>query len=281
MTEEHKYTTRWKEAIKQPSGATNRARGLLRHTMLSTLGNIAQQKSSSFLRCLYCHYVFDDQKSQFSDIIKTLQGIGTFVDTDKCIEMIEGKSPINGRFFHLSFDDGFRNVFQNAVPILREMEVPAIIFVPTSLIGAEYEAAKHYCLKGYAGAIEMLNWDDLRTLQSWGYEIGSHTKTHARFSDLSKSGMLEEEICGSKTDLEQQLGTTCKYISWPYGTKDDVDAASLDMTRQAGYRACFGAFRGSITSTKTSLYSIPRHHFEAQWPLAHVKYFAAGNMEAA
>jgi peptidoglycan/xylan/chitin deacetylase (PgdA/CDA1 family) len=212
-------------------------------------------------------------------IIKNLKQLGTFVDTDTCIGMVEGRLPIDGQYFHLSFDDGFRNVFRNAIPILRELQVPAIVFVPTTFVNADYEVARRYCLVGYAGVIEMLRWDDLRTIVSWGYEVGSHTRTHARFSDLSTSGMLEHEIRGSKSDLESHLEIHCKYISWPYGTRGDADSTSLAMARDAGYRACFGAFRGSVIQKVTSPFSIPRHHFEAQWPLSHIKYFAAGNME--
>jgi peptidoglycan/xylan/chitin deacetylase (PgdA/CDA1 family) len=194
--------------------------------------------------------------------------------------MVQGKVPVDGRYFHLSFDDGFRNVFLHGIPILRELEVPAIVFVPTTFIGADYDAVRRYCLRGYAGVVETLNWDDLRTLVSWGYEVGSHTRSHARFSELSTNGMLEAEICGSKSDIESHLDVECKYISWPYGTKRDADTTSLGMTRQAGYRACFGAFRGSVVPNQTSVFSVPRHHFEVQWPLSHIRYFAAGNMEA-
>jgi hypothetical protein len=51
------------------------------------------------------------------------------------------------------------------------------------------------------------------------------------------------------------------------------------MTRQAGYDACFGAYRDRIKPSKTSLFSIPRHHFEPEWPMTHVVYFAARHLE--
>jgi peptidoglycan/xylan/chitin deacetylase (PgdA/CDA1 family) len=117
-------------------------------------------------------------------------------------------------------------------------------------------------------------------MMAHGYEIGSHTRTHARFSAISNSQLLlEDEILGSKRDLEAALNYECKYISWPYGRLVDADEESMKMVKRAGYRACFGAYRGTVEKGLTNVYSIPRHHFEVQWPIAHVKYFARGNME--
>ena len=196
--------------------------------------------------------------------------------------MLQGERKIDKRYYHLSFDDGFRNNFTNALPILKKHEVPAIFFVPSSLIDASIDKTKKYCLETtkYNSVIEMLKWSDLREMLSLGYEIGSHTKTHARFSAISHNKQLmEDEILGSKKQLEDNLDYECKYISWPYGTLTDADDKSLETAKIAGYTACFGAYRGTIMLNKTDIFSIPRHHFEAQWPISHVMYFARGNME--
>ena len=125
-----------------------------------------------------------------------------------------------------------------------------------------------------------MQWKDLLDLISEGYEIGSHSKTHARFSDLSKNRMLmEDEILGSKKELETNLNYECKYISWPFGRLTDIDSESLRVIKDAGYVACFGAYRGTVQTGSTNIFSIPRHHFEVQWPISHIKYFARGNME--
>jgi peptidoglycan/xylan/chitin deacetylase (PgdA/CDA1 family) len=208
--------------------------------------------------------------------------MGEFINTDECIKMLKGERAINGKYFHLSFDDGFRNNYLNAFPILKKHAVPTLFFVPSAIIGADWSTTREYCLKTtrYRSIIEMMNWNDLRALTQDGYEIGSHTRTHARFSDISHSTQLmSEEILGSKAEIETQLGIPCKYISWPYGQLKDADTISLETVKSAGYTACFGAFRGTVSAEKTDIFSIPRHHFEAQWPLSHIKYFARGNLE--
>jgi peptidoglycan/xylan/chitin deacetylase (PgdA/CDA1 family) len=127
----------------------------------------------------------------------------------------------------------------------------------------------------------MMSWRDLAEMVAAGYDIGSHTRTHARFSTISReTALMEDEILGSKRELEQNLNRECKYISWPYGRLSDADDQSLDMVQHAGYDACFGAYRGTVTPGKTNIFSIPRHHFEVQWPFSHVEYFSRGNRES-
>jgi peptidoglycan/xylan/chitin deacetylase (PgdA/CDA1 family) len=281
--EENKYATLWRQATPTPTGVIGRARGLLRSTVLSLSSAAHTSNSDNFLRCLYCHFVFDDQRARFDQLIGHLKSVGQFVDTDTCVDMLSAKKPIDGRYFHLSFDDGFRNNFTNALPILRRHKVPAIFFVPTALVSAPWQSARFYCLERtlLKSVVELLRWDDLKTMRDSGYDVGSHTRTHARFAAISQdTALLQDELFGSKEDLETRLGTECRYISWPYGRLTDADEESLEMAQRAGYRACFGAFRGTVVPGETDPFSIPRHHFEVHWPLSHVRYFARGNMEA-
>lgn len=277
------FATRWQQAVSGPADARSTIRGLTRTAAISTLGLINMLPwRGPFLRPIYCHYVFDNQIEDFERLMNALKTIGTFVSTDDCVEMISGKRLIDSYYFHLSFDDGFRNVCRNALPILKKLAIPAVMFVPTSMISADYEVARRYCLDiaNYPNVIEMATWDDLRAAQDEGFEIGSHTRTHARLADISNDGArLSEEVVGSKIDLEDRLGIECRYISWPFGTSRDVDRAALAAIRAAGYSACFSASRGRIDPERTDKFQLPRHHFEAQWPMRHVRFFALGGME--
>ena len=279
-----RYASVWRAADPDPGNPASRLKGLVRSGVLRTLAYTARPAAPSFLRCLYCHYVFDDQREQFERIIVQLKRLGTFVDTATCVAMLDGERPVDGRYFHLSFDDGFLNNFTNALPILKAQGVPALFFVPSALIGADWHTARDFALSKtiFRGVVEMASWQDLENAVAQGYEIGSHTRTHARLSEISANpAVLEDEIAGSRREIEARLGMACKYISWPFGTRTDADPASLAAVERAGYEACFGAYRGSVQSGVTDRYSIPRHHFEANWPLQHVLYFAQGNQERA
>lgn len=263
-----------------PPGLRSHLRAWLRGLALSTLGRLQAPPEGGFLRCLYCHFVFDDQVQDFRAILQALQRIGTFVDTDTCAAMAKGSIPIDGRYFHLSFDDGFRNIYHNAAPILKELGAPAIVFVPSSRIEIDWETARRYSIESLSlnRVVETSSWDELRSYSSFGIDIGSHTRTHARLSEIDPCRM-EDEIAGSKRELEDRLCLECKYFAWPYGTRADVNERALELVRSAGYAACFGAFRGSVRSGKTDPYAIPRHHIKAGWPVSHVTYFALGNRE--
>ena len=280
---QNNYATHWRQAAPIPSSIAGKVRALLRNFFLTGFSFVKRSEDDTYLRCLFCHNVFDDQTEDFEQLVVELKKTGEFVDTDTCVQMLNGEKQIDKKYYHLSFDDGFRNNFTNAFPILKKHGVPAIFFVPSSLIEADWSSVQNYCLNTtrYNAVIEMLHWNDLCEMISEGYEIGSHTKTHARFSDISKNKILmEDEIHGSKKELEANLNYNCKYISWPFGRLKDADTESLKMVKNSGYTACFGAYRGTITTGSTDIFSIPRHHFEVQWPLTHIKYFARGNMEA-
>lgn len=275
------YTTSFRDAVR-PARGLQRIRSIARDCALSVRGFISRPSDTPSLRVLYCHYVFDDQRREFETIICYLQSIGEFIGIGEVIEILEGKRPIKHNLFHLSFDDGFKNVVTNALPVLREHGVPAAFFVPTAIISAPPEQVEKYCraTMNYPSVIEIATWADLEKASLSGLEIGSHTRSHARFSELSKSKMaIEDEIFGSKADLERRLGRDCNYISWPYGRVTDADVQSLNAVKEAGYRACFGAFRGRVIPKATDRFRIPRHHFEVQWPFSHVKCFAHGAME--
>lgn len=280
---DEKYATNWKEIPPAIPGFKGALRTSVRNIALSTLAFTNKHQDTKFLRALFCHYVFDDQREQFERLIVELRKIGTFIDTPTCLEMLAGEKPIDRGYFHLSFDDGFRNIFTNAYPIMKKYDIPALIFVPSGLVETDWHTAWKFGFETtqYRAVIEMIKWEELKEMASAGYEVGSHTKTHARFSDISKSTAdLENEIIGSKHEIEAKLGKECKYISWPFGRKIDADETSLQVTVKAGYEACFGAFRGTIKPHVTDIFGIPRHNFEPQWPLSHVLYFAKGSWES-
>ncbi|MDF1719744.1 MAG: polysaccharide deacetylase family protein [Minwuia sp.] len=263
-------------------GPGSSLRSVFRDVTLRILSASQGKPAEPALRLIYCHYVFDDQVADFEGKVEFLKQYGRFISGDEVLERIALGTPIDENLFHLSFDDGFRNIISNALPVLERLNVPSTFFVPTAVIGAEYDVVRHYCLNTthYPRVFEMASWDDLKLAAEKGMTIASHTRTHSRLSEISNSGsQLEYEISGSKQDIEQNLGMECRHFSWPYGSIADADAGSLRAVRDAGYDSCFGAYRGRVVPGKTSAFHIPRHHFEPQWPLSHLKYFAFGGRE--
>jgi len=278
------YAKFWKDAVPQPSGIKGKMRAFLRNSILSAASRrVKINNNNNFLRCLYCHYVFDDQVKNFERIIVELKNMGDFVTSDECLEMLNGKEKIKGNYFHLSFDDGFRNIYKNAFPILLKHNIPAITFLPTKFIDVSFKETANYCLDiaKYRAVIETLKWNDIREMLNNGFQFGSHSRSHAQLSKISNDKkVLYAEIYKSKSDIESELGIECKYFAWPFGEIKHIDDISISTINEANYYGCFGAFRGSINPDTTNNLMIPRHHFEVEWPINHIKFFASGKMES-
>jgi len=274
-----KYATNWRTDVQCSGGFIAETRSFIRGIIIDAFAIASNAQEEYFLKCLFCHHVYDDQRDDFLRLVLRLNELGQFINTDTCVQMLKGERVIDGQYFHLSFDDGFKNLFSNAFSILKKLNIPATFFVPTAVIGANWEKTKQYCEQslGCSAVSEMLSWSDIKEMASTGYEIGSHTRTHARLKEISYDlSLLEDEIAESKYEIEKHIETKCNFISWPYGRRSDVDDEALKMIRKAGYRACFGGYRGTVIPQQTDIFRIPRHHFEVHWPLAHVMYFVAG-----
>ena len=258
-----------------------KVRHFLRHNSLSIVAKLASPSTGPVLRCLYAHFVYDDQIRRFDRIIQTLMGQGTFVDAETVLGMANAEIPIDDTYFHLSFDDGFRNIARNALPVLMHHRLPATFFVATSMIGADWDLARDYSMNitNNAGAIELCTWSDLREAQRYGMEIGSHTRTHACLSAIASEDELRNEVHDSKQAIEDQLQAECRFLSWPYGTPADINDAALAAIKDAGYQACFSAVRGTVVPGLTDPFNIPRHQVEFNWPTSHILYFAEGNRD--
>lgn len=271
----------YKEA-RASSNLGDRARESLRYLALSGLGLLRRPASEPWLRGLYGHYVFDDYVREFREQLERLRRVGRFITGAQVVEIVAKRRPLDGHYFHLSFDDGFDNLYRNAFPVLRELEVPATLFVPSGFIDLpdRQVAEKWWDRNVFPKPTRPLTWAWLREMADAGIEIGAHTRNHVRLSTVANDpGRLRDEVRGSKMDIEDRLGRSCPVMSWPYGRMTDVDDRVLDAVREAGYSACFSAVRGRVIPGQTSIWTIPRHHFEPHFPWLHVKYFACGGHE--
>jgi peptidoglycan/xylan/chitin deacetylase (PgdA/CDA1 family) len=126
-------------------------------------------------------------------------------------------APAAGRWLAVTFDDGERGVFEHAFPALAEVGVPGTAFVSV----------------GHVGTPGMLGWPDLAVLADAGWEIGSHTMTHRRLTEL-EDVELDEELRSSRKAIEDTLGQPCHSIAYPYG---DVDSRVRASAAAAGFTA--------------------------------------------
>ena len=142
------------------------------------------------------------------------------VSFPRMIDALMGRRELPPGAVVITFDDGWKNQFTDAFPVLARHGFTATFFVYTEAI---------------SNGSAFMTWDDLRTLEQAGMTIGSHSRTHPM---LTVRGVpLNEEIDGSRQDIMRHLGTAPELFAYPYG---DVDRHVADVVRTAGYLAARG-----------------------------------------
>jgi peptidoglycan/xylan/chitin deacetylase (PgdA/CDA1 family) len=147
-------------------------------------------------------------------------------------------APPARRTFAVTFDDAFTSVLEHAYPVLSEAGIPGTVFVPTQLVGGapmSWPGIEEWMGGPYERELTGMTWDEIGTLAQFGWEIGSHTRTHPHLTELDDE-TLAEELAGSREDCERMLGA-CDSLAYPYGWVDDRVAAAA---RAAGYRTAAG-----------------------------------------
>lgn len=144
------------------------------------------------------------------------------------------------RTLAVTFDDGMRSVLERAAPALRGLGLPATVFVPTDLVGSDgpmsWPGVERWLGGPHEHELVPLGWDELRALRDDGWEIASHTRSHARLLRLGDAE-LREELEGSRARLEDELGEACRTLAYPYG---EADERVIEAAAAAGYEAACG-----------------------------------------
>jgi peptidoglycan/xylan/chitin deacetylase (PgdA/CDA1 family) len=135
----------------------------------------------------------------------------------------------------VTFDDGFADVFENALPVLRQHGFRSIQFLVADLLGktSEWQASSGELPGTLMDKAQVKDW------LGAGQEIGSHTLTHPRLTEISPS-QAREEISGSKKKLEDTFGKAVEHFCYPYG---DWNPDVRGIVAEAGYKsACITKF---------------------------------------
>lgn len=141
------------------------------------------------------------------------------VSLETALEKLVNKSDLR-RCLVITFDDGYADVMENAIPILDKYKFPATIFMVTGKIGQKSDW-HHFSPSRY-----LLSLADLRELFRRGYSIGSHSHSHADLPSLSSSE-LEHELLSSRKFLEYELGIINFLFSYPYGNFGEREVQAL------------------------------------------------------
>ena len=113
----------------------------------------------------------------------------------------------------LTFDDGFMSVYSAALPVMRDYDVPAHLFLTTSSVGEVNTWASQPAITSRSA---MLGWRDVEKLHEAGVRIEGHTADHPDLRRLDDGAILEQ-MTSADDLIERRLGRRPCYFAYPYG----------------------------------------------------------------
>ncbi len=150
----------------------------------------------------------------------------------------ENREPLPPKSVILTFDDGFRDFYTNAFPLLKKYNMRAVSFY----------------VVGYSKFPGYMDTQMLREIHNSGLvDVQAHSMSHLMLTKLTPEEQ-RSEIFESKRILEEILSKKVNYFAYPYG---DFDQNIINLVREAGYKLAFGTLPGDILR-KSDYLSLPR-----------------------
>jgi peptidoglycan/xylan/chitin deacetylase (PgdA/CDA1 family) len=257
-------------ALRQFGGRALRSQPALRAGALRAGALVRSlERARPGLYTLCYHHVAAASKSRFAAQIALLKQFGTFVDADTASARLLSGRAAEGVAFLLTFDDGYADNVDIALPVIRQHRIPAMLFLVSDWLDAP--PGQHSRATGYVTRADVGAWLDA------GLSVGSHSATHRRFSGLS-AAEAEAELRRSRAALSEIAGRPVEHFACPWGvaTHDYAPARDPLLAREAGYRTFFTTRRGRALS-EDDLLAMPRHVLEPEWDLYQLHTLLGGS----
>ena len=175
------------------------------------------REDASGIRILFYHRVSRDNDElaiapeKFARQMRELaRGDWTALDIASVARALESGADVS-RLVGLSFDDGYQDIADHAVPVLREQGFSATVFIVTGVTDGRAQ------FSWYDVQPPLMDWDTIRALDADGVlRFEPHTVTHPNLLQLPDED-ARREIADSKTELEERLGRQTDTFCYPAG----------------------------------------------------------------
>jgi peptidoglycan/xylan/chitin deacetylase (PgdA/CDA1 family) len=174
----------------------------------------------------------------------------TFIDAGRLLDHLDTGAPLGPRDVLLTFDDGYQSLLEYAAPILAGLGLPAVVCVVTSQLGGHNK----WDVGSGATKLPLLDAGQLRYLSRAGWEIASHTHSHAHLTSL-RAPALREELGRPRSALAGLGLPAPRLLAYPHG---EQDLRVRGYARRAGYRAAFALRSAAQPESPTGRYALPR-----------------------
>jgi peptidoglycan/xylan/chitin deacetylase (PgdA/CDA1 family) len=195
---------------------------------IQTVFFIRRRKGFPYCIILYYHSIPNGETERFIQQMQILKKLTTPIPIN-----YDGAFNNMARYSMVTFDDAFKSVVKNALPVMLELKIPFTIFIPAAYLGTSPGWLKNI---GDCGEREtVLSVEELSKLPKDIVTFGSHTVNHA---DLNREGLEKAcyEIEESKKILESKLKGRIDYFAFPYGR---YNSKLIECCRKVGYKQVF------------------------------------------
>lgn len=142
----------------------------------------------------------------------------------------------------VTFDDGYLDNYEHAVPILERNGIPAAFFVSTGIVASDNRFP--HDIRRENPPIPVMDWEQLREMRARGFTIGSHSVYHIDCAAEPEARVVDE-LARSRDDLVRELHLQDVMFAYPYGGRRHMTPERLELVKQAGYVACLSAYGGT------------------------------------
>lgn len=168
----------------------------------------------------------------FAAHLDALQQAGyTAISLYALLDHLTYGAPLPEKPVVLTFDDGYRDSYTNAFPLLRERGMTATFFIVTDFINDQRP--------------EYLTWDMVRELYAEGMSIEGHGRNHVSLTNKDSDYLIWQAL-GTYESIEHEIGVRPRFVSYPAG---EYSQLTIDIFRSAGYWAGFTTKQGATHSS--------------------------------
>lgn len=206
---------------------------------------VTVQEDSRTVMVLNYHKVVDEHMSlsvplaDFEQHMKWLQEYGyTSITPEDLYEFIVNGRELPEKPVLITFDDGYKDNYTNAYPIMKKYGFKGTIFVVTGFLGV-YD--------------NYLTWEQAKELTDNGFSIESHTHNHKSMTEASDDD-ISRELAKSRDTIKEKLGVEADFIAYPTGT---YNLHIAELVKEAGYKGAF-TIKYDNASRDSNIYAIER-----------------------
>lgn len=141
----------------------------------------------------------------------------------------------------ITFDDGYAENCDQALPFLIENKIPVTYFVTTDHTKNQ-KPFPHDVEEGTPLPVNTI--ESLRALANAGIEIGAHTRTHPNLGNVTEPIEIFDEVITATREMESFIGRKINYFAFPYGQYKNLNVEVFQLLKEAGFKAVCSAYGG-------------------------------------